>query len=182
MKGTPQIRQGDSVAKSGRRFNSDRPGGKHGGLDLNRKLGDPVFASLDGKAAVAQLGWGNMGNTVIIDHGSGAYTVCVHLDTVIIKERITVKTGQQIGTVGYTGNAIDLKSAGLPPHLHFALIQGGQTGLADQAKPLRKMRDWGDYWQGLGAEITGPVDPILFMDPGVSCWSGSTTVGAPGEH
>jgi murein DD-endopeptidase MepM/ murein hydrolase activator NlpD len=84
-------------------------------LDLNGKLGDPGFASLDGKAAVAQLGWGNMGNTVIIDHGSGAYTVYGHLDTVIIKERITVKTGQQIGTVGYTGNAIDLKSAGLPP-------------------------------------------------------------------
>ncbi len=31
----------------------------------------------------------------------------------------------------------------------------------------------------LGAELNGPVNPGLFMPP--SCWTGSTTVGAPGE-
>jgi murein DD-endopeptidase MepM/ murein hydrolase activator NlpD len=122
-----------------------------------------------------------MGNTVILDHLAGAYTVYGHLDTISVAEGVTVKTGQKLGTVGYSGNANDLKAASLPPHLHFALIQAGQTGLADQNRPLRQMRLWADYWQSLGAALTGPVDPVLFMGS-QNCWTGSTTVGAPGEH
>src|SRR5438045_3996253 len=73
MKGAPQIRQGDSLASSGGRFDSNRgTGKKHGALDLNGKLGDAVLASLSGRVAVAQTAWGEMGNTVIIDHGAGA--------------------------------------------------------------------------------------------------------------
>jgi hypothetical protein len=51
MKGTPQIRQRDIMAASGGRFDSSRgSGGKsHGALDLNGKVGDPVFAAMDGK-------------------------------------------------------------------------------------------------------------------------------------
>jgi murein DD-endopeptidase MepM/ murein hydrolase activator NlpD len=183
MNGMPQIRQGDSVAPSGGRFDSTRSGGrKHGGLDLNGKLGDPVFASLDGTAAVAQMGWGARGNTVIIDHGSGAYTVYGHLDSILVQEGSSVKTRDQIGTVGYSGNAQALKTAGLPPHLHFALIQAGQSGLADQGRPLRQMQNWADYWQSLGAALTGPVNPGLFMSSDSQCWTGSTTMGAPNEH
>src|SRR5438270_5565923 len=76
MNGSPQVRQPDAVAPSGGAFDSTRAGGKkHGALDLNGSVGDPVFASLDGKVAVAQKNWGAMGNTVIIDHAAGAYTV-----------------------------------------------------------------------------------------------------------
>ena len=182
MQGTPAIRQGDSIAKSGGRFNSDRGNGKqHAALDLNGTLGQKVFASLDGKVAVAQMNWDKMGNTVIIDHGAGAYTVYGHLDTVTVSEGSAAKKGQQIGTVGYSGNAVALKAAGLPPHLHFALIQAGQVGLADKDRPLRQMRLWADYWQSLDIALTGPVDPVLFMGS-AGCWTGSTTVGAPGEH
>lgn len=183
MKGSPQIRQGDNVAASGGRFDSQRAAGKkHGALDLNGKLGDGVFASLAGRVAVADPNWGNMGSTVIIDHGSGAYTVYGHLDSVLVAEGSNVKTGEKIGTVGYTGNASGLKTAGLPPHLHFALIQAGKSGLADANKPLRQMKAWGDYWQSLGAELTGAVDPVLFMAAGANCWTGSTTMNAPNEH
>lgn len=182
MRGSPQIRQGDTIASTGGRFDSSRGGGKkHGALDLNGMLGDTVFASLGGRAAVAQKAWGAMGNTVILDHGSGAYTVYGHLNDITIQEGATVKTGGQIGTVGYTGNASALESAKLPPHLHFALIQAGQSGLADEGKPLRKMKDWADYWQSLGADLTGAVNPGLFVAAGKKCWNGSTTVGAPRE-
>jgi murein DD-endopeptidase MepM/ murein hydrolase activator NlpD len=158
MKGAPQIRQGDSVAASGGRFDSERGlGKKHGALDLDGKLGDRVYASLEGRAAVAQPDWGKMGSTVILDHGSGAYTVYGHLDSITVREGETVKKGTQIGTVGFTGNAVDLKSAGLPPHLHFALIQAGQVGLADVGKPLRKMKDW--------AETTGKVWELISRVP-----------------
>lgn len=178
--GKPAIRQGDAVAASGGRFNSGRAAGsKHGGLDLNSTVGTSVMAALEGRAAVAQKGWGHMGHTVILDHGAGAYTVYGHLDSVDVIEGALVTKGQKLGTVGYSGNAAALKTAELPPHLHFALIQAGQTGLADLGKPLRKMRDWADYWKGLDIQLTGPVNPGLF---GMSdCWTGSTTVGAPGE-
>jgi murein DD-endopeptidase MepM/ murein hydrolase activator NlpD len=181
MKGTPKIRQGDSVAASGGRFDSARGSGrKHGALDLNGSVGDGVYASLEGRVAVAQSSWGEMGNTVIIDHGAGAYTVYGHLDSILVKEGFKVKTGDKVGTVGYTGNASSLKSAGLPPHLHFALIQAGKSGLADSGKPLRQMKAWGDYWQSLGADLTGAVDPALFVSSD-GCWTGSTTVNAPNE-
>ena len=180
LKGKPQIRQGDALAKDGGRFNSNRGSDKsHGALDLNSIVGTEVFAAMSGRAAVAQQGWGPMGHTVIIDHGAGAYTVYGHLDTIGVQEDAAVTTGQKIGTVGYSGNAQGLKAANLPAHLHFALIQAGQTGLADQGRPLRKMKEWADYWQGLGAALTGAVNPVLF---GMSdCWTGSTTTGAPGE-
>lgn len=182
MTGKPQIRQGDAIAKEGGRFNSSRGSGHvHGALDLNGVLGQPVMAALEGRVSVAQTSWGAMGNTIIIDHGAGAYTVYGHLKDISVKEGDSVATGQSIGTVGYSGNAAALEKAGLPPHLHFALVQAGQTGLAAQGKPLRKMRDWGDYWQSLGADLTGPVNPGLFMGA-EDCWTGSTTTGAPGEN
>jgi murein DD-endopeptidase MepM/ murein hydrolase activator NlpD len=182
MEGSPQIRQGDSVAKSGGRFNSTRgDGNNHGALDLNGKVGQTVSASLEGKVAVAQKSWGHMGHTVIIDHGAGAYTVYGHLDDIAVKEQEKVSAGTKVGTVGYSGNAAELKKAGLPPHLHFALIQAGQTGLADAGKPLRQMEKWGDFWKSLGAGLTGAVNPVLFVSADKKCWTGSTTVGAPGE-
>ena len=180
---TAPIRQGDSIASTGGRFDSSRGSGRnHGALDLNSAVGKAVLASLDGRAAVAQKAWGQMGNTVIIDHGAGAYTVYGHLDTVAITEGSSIKKGDKIGTVGYTGNASGLQTAHLPPHLHFALVQAGQSGLADADKPLRKMKEWGDYWQSLGADLTGAVNPGLFVSSDLHCWSGSTTVGAPGEQ
>ena len=83
---------------SSRRFGREN-GKKHGALDLNGAVGDPVFAALDGLVAVASLNWGAMGNTVIIDHGAGAYTVYGHLQAVFVKERDPVRTGIQVGTV-----------------------------------------------------------------------------------
>jgi murein DD-endopeptidase MepM/ murein hydrolase activator NlpD len=178
MEGAPPIRGADSVAPSGGRFDSTRANGnKHGALDLNGKLGQSVFASLDGRPAVAKTGWGAMGNTVILDHGAGAYTVYGHLDTIAVKEGVSVTKGAKLGTVGYSGNAEALKAAGLPPHLHFALIQAGQTGLADVGKPLRQMEKWGDFWQSLGADLTGAVNPVLFVNPEPRCWTGSPNVG-----
>jgi murein DD-endopeptidase MepM/ murein hydrolase activator NlpD len=79
--------------------------------------------------------------------------------------------------VGYTGNAAELRAKGLSSHLHFALIRGGEAGLADDGKPLHELRNWADYWQAIGG--IGPVNPGLFLPS--ACWTGSTTVGAPGE-
>jgi murein DD-endopeptidase MepM/ murein hydrolase activator NlpD len=107
--------------------------------------------------------------------------VPTQLDTITVLEGAAVKTGDSIGTVGYSGNAAALKTAGLPPHLHFALIQEGKSALADGGRLLRQMKEWADYWQSLGADLTGAVNPGLFISTDESCWKGSTTVNAPGE-
>src|SRR4051812_2839184 len=176
LHGSPQIRPGDAVASSGGRFDSSREGGrKHGALDLNSTEGETVFSVSAGTVAVSADDWGPLGKTIILDHGDSTYTVYAHLSDRAVQEDDSVAAGQQIGSVGYTGNAAELKAKGLPPHLHFAMIRATRAGLAGPGQPLRRMRNLDDSWESLGAEFTGPVNPGLYMPS--SCWTGSTTSG-----
>src|SRR5882672_5354884 len=76
LAGSPAIRGSDTVATTGGRFDSGRGSGrKHGALDLNSSEGTDVFAVHAGRVAVAEGGWGVLGNTVILDHGDGEYSV-----------------------------------------------------------------------------------------------------------
>jgi murein DD-endopeptidase MepM/ murein hydrolase activator NlpD len=172
LKGSPQIRPGDAVASSGGGFDATRNGGRqHGALDLNSTEGASVFAVYGGLAAVSADGWGPFGSTIILDHGDGTYSVYAHLSDRTVQEGDSVTAGKQIGSVGYTGNAAALKAKGLPPHLHFAMIQATKSGLAGPGGALRRMRNLDDSWESLGAEFTGPVNPEGYMPS--SCWSGS---------
>ena len=172
LKGSPQIRPGDAVASSGGGFAASRSGGRnHGALDLNSTEGASVFAAHAGIAALSADGWGPFGSTIIVDHGDGTYTMYAHLSDRTVREGESVAAGQQIGSVGYTGNAAALRAKGLPPHLHFAMIQATKSGLAGPGGPLRRMRDRDDSWESLGAEFTGPVNPEGYMPS--TCWSGS---------
>jgi len=172
LKGSPQIRPGDAVARSGGGFDASRNGGrKHGALDLNSTEGASVFAAHDGIAAVSADAWGPFGSTIILDHGDGTYTMYAHLSDRTVRESDSVSAGQQIGRVGYTGNAAALKAKGLPPHLHFAMIQATKSGLAGPGGPLRHMRNLDDSWESLGAEFTGPVNPQGYMPS--DCWTES---------
>ena len=58
-----------------------------------------------------------MGNYVIIDHGNGEYSVMQHLEqgTITVQVGELVKGGQQIGNVGFSGDAIY-------PRLHYTVI------------------------------------------------------------
>jgi len=177
LRGSPQIRPGDAVARSGGRFDSSRDGGrKHGALDLNSIEGAPVLSARAGVVAVSADDWGPFGTTIIIDHGDGIYTVYAHLSDRMAQEGDSVPAGRRIGSVGYTGNAAPLKAKGLPPHLHFAMIRANSSGLAGSGQPLRRMRDLDDTWESLGAEFIGPVNPGLYMPS--ACWTGATTSGA----
>lgn len=176
LRGSPQIRSSDAVAHSGGRFDSSRDGGRtHGALDLNSSEGATVVSARAGVVAVSADDWGPYGSTVIVDHGDGMYTVYAHLSERTVQENDSVPAGRQIGSVGYTGNAAELKAKGLPAHLHFAMIHASKSGLAGPGQPLRRMRNLDDSWEELG-ESTGPVNPGLYMPS--SCWRGSTTSGA----
>jgi murein DD-endopeptidase MepM/ murein hydrolase activator NlpD len=53
------------------------------------------------------------GNTIVIDHGCGLFTLYVHLSKLGAAEGSIVEKGSDIGNVGMTGRATG-------PHLHFA--------------------------------------------------------------
>lgn len=89
----------------------------HKGVDIRGKEGDGVRASNHGRVVLAEaLFFG--GNTVILDHGQGIFTIYMHLSTFAVKPDDLVSTGDLIGYVGSSG-----RSSG--PHLHFGVkLQG----------------------------------------------------------
>lgn len=84
---------------------------RHSGIDIAVPRGTPVPATNSGKILLAReliL----TGNTVVIDHGVGLFSVYYHMDTLNVSIDDMVKKADIIGTVGSTG-----RSTG--PHLHF---------------------------------------------------------------
>lgn len=89
----------------------------HEGHDLAAPLGALVAAPAGGQVAWA----GELairGNTVVLDHGFGVYSVVVHLDRIDVVAGAAVTPGQALGAIGSTG-----RSTG--PHLHWEVHVGG---------------------------------------------------------
>lgn len=85
----------------------------HKGLDIKGREGEEVRASNNGKVVLTEeLFFG--GNTVIIDHGQGIYTIYMHLSDYKVKSADIVSKGDIIGLVGSSG-----RSTG--SHLHFGV-------------------------------------------------------------
>ncbi|MGW0364351.1 peptidoglycan DD-metalloendopeptidase family protein [Streptomyces sp. NPDC002990] len=85
--------------------------GYHTGLDLRASSGTPIYAPADGKVVKVSSG-GSYGNETHIEHANGVITLYAHQTAVSVSQGAAVKRGDQIGTVGSTGN-----SSG--PHLHW---------------------------------------------------------------
>jgi len=95
-----------------RRFFNGEPRSPHAGIDFRAPQGTPVLAANRGRIALAQALFFT-GNTVVIDHGCGLFTVYVHLSKMAVRRGVLVEKAQPIGNVGMTGRATG-------PHLHFA--------------------------------------------------------------
>ena len=73
------------------------------GIDIAVKEGTEVVSVLTGR--VTSITWiRGFGNTVIIDHGNGYYSVYTHLSEIFVTPAETVSTGQKIASVGETGS------------------------------------------------------------------------------
>ena len=91
----------------------------HAAIDIGSWTGAPVKASDGGYVVEAGRGWSSgYGNHVVIDHGNGFRTLYAHLNSIFVSPGENVSKGQQIGTVGNTGNSTG-------PHLHFEVIYQG---------------------------------------------------------
>jgi len=90
-----------------------QPRSPHSGADFHAPTGTPVKAPNAGKVALAADLYYS-GNTVIIDHGFGLYSLFGHLSGFMAKEGEEVPGRKVIGYVGATG-----RSTG--PHLHWAV-------------------------------------------------------------
>ena len=89
----------------------------HLGYDLSVTRHYPVEAANSG--AVAFVGdLGIYGNTVILDHGLGLYTLYGHLSSIDLKRGDPVKQGQILGKTGETGLAGG-------DHLHYGVYLHG---------------------------------------------------------
>ena len=81
------------------------------GIDIRAEEGSSVKAVLDG--IVSALTWiRGFGNTIILSHGLGYYTVYTHVGDVLVTKGERVLGGQIIATVGSTGSLEG-------PKLHF---------------------------------------------------------------
>lgn len=75
---------------------------ENSGIDIKAEKGTPVKAILDGVVTTITYIRG-FGNTIIIDHGSGFYTVYTHVENVHIYEKQYILTGTIIANVGESG-------------------------------------------------------------------------------
>ena len=89
----------------------------HNGLDMAAAGGTAILAAYDGDVVGAAYN-NSMGNYIMIDHGSGLYTIYMHCSALYVSKGQTVTKGQKIAAVGSTG-----RSTG--NHLHFSVRLNG---------------------------------------------------------
>lgn len=72
------------------------------GIDLAAKPGDRVYAVAPGQ--VTRIAWlRGFGNTILLSHGDGFYTVYARLGEILVSEGDLVDLEQEVGSVGDSG-------------------------------------------------------------------------------
>lgn len=100
-----------------RRIINGEPRSPHAGVDVDLPEGTPVVATADGTVAFAGEQFFG-GNSVVLDHGGGVFSIYYHLRSIAVAEGRKVVRGEPIGAVGSSGRATG-------PHLHFSVRAAG---------------------------------------------------------
>ncbi|MDE2868187.1 MAG: M23 family metallopeptidase [Chloroflexota bacterium] len=147
----------------------------HEGADVAAPLGALVVTPAAGRVA-----WAGplaiRGNSVVLDHGFGVYSVVVHLDRIDVAAGATVTPGQALGTIGSTG-----RSTG--PHLHWEVLVGGVA--VDPT--VWTWRDFVGIRNGTGYLLSGdsvevpPGAPEAPTPPATPPDAGPTSAGETGQ-
>jgi len=135
----------------------------HLGYDLAVTKNYPIEAANTGVVAFSG-DLGIYGNTVIIDHGLGLFTLYSHMSLVGVKKGETVKRKQIIGKTGQTGLTTG-------DHLHYATMLHGV--------PVLPLEWWDGKWvdENILSKIRFVIgkQPLASRSPGVND-SGDLTV------
>lgn len=91
----------------------------HKGMDFTAPTGTPIYATGDGKVALAQRS-ATFGKVVYIDHGFGYRTIYAHMSKIATRRGKKVKRGDLIGYVGNTGRSV-------AAHLHYEVHKNGRA-------------------------------------------------------
>ncbi|MDR0316644.1 MAG: M23 family metallopeptidase [Treponema sp.] len=95
----------------------------HAGVDYGVPKGTPVSACASGKVVLARFRIVT-GNSVIIEHLPGVYSLYYHLDKIDVAEGVMVSAGTILGLSGATGLATG-------PHLHWEIRVSGENADPD---------------------------------------------------
>jgi murein DD-endopeptidase MepM/ murein hydrolase activator NlpD len=94
-----------------------QPRSPHGGADFPSPAGTPVHAPAAGKVVLARNLY-YTGDTVVIDHGLGLFSILCHFSEIDVHDGDEVTAGEVVGKVGATGRVTG-------PHLHWAIRLNG---------------------------------------------------------
>ncbi|MED5395713.1 MAG: peptidoglycan DD-metalloendopeptidase family protein [Pseudomonadota bacterium] len=109
-------------------FGAKAKGLRNDGINIAAKRGSLVRAAENGVVAYAGNELRGFGNLLLLKHSGGWVTAYAHNDKLLVKRGQKIKKGQNIATVGSTGNV-------RTPQLHFELRKGRRA--RDPKKYLR---------------------------------------------
>lgn len=122
---------GSIVYRFGRVINANNTSITWNGIGIGAAMGTGVKAVAEGEVVFAEP-FGTYGNTLILQHGGGAYSMYASLSEFRVRKGQTVKKGDVIGTVGQA-------DPDMPPRLHFEIRPNGQRPV-DPLDWLRRQR------------------------------------------
>jgi hypothetical protein len=129
-----------SYGDASNRYGAARTGHRHAGQDILADEGTPLVAVRGG--TVLSTGSGGAAGYYITLHGNGTgrdyFYAHLRPGTTLVSEGQRVFTGQLIGQVGHTGDAVG-------SHLHFEIWEGGWWAGGHTIDPLPDLRRW-DAW------------------------------------
>jgi murein hydrolase activator len=108
---------GSIIYRFGRVVNPNNTTTRWNGIGISASSGTDVKSVAAGEVVLADV-MGTYGNTIIIQHGGGDYSVYGSLSQMAVSKGARVAKGQVIGAIGATDPS-------LPPHLHFEIRHGG---------------------------------------------------------
>ena len=129
-----------SYGDASNRYGAPRSGHTHAGQDILADEGTPLVAVRGG--TVVSTGSGGAAGNYITLHGNGTgrnyFYAHLRPGTTLVSEGQHVLTGQMIGQVGHTGDAVG-------SHLHFEIWEGAWWAGGHTIDPLPDLLRW-DAW------------------------------------
>ncbi|MCR6632053.1 MAG: M23 family metallopeptidase [Magnetospirillum sp.] len=95
-------------------------GQNNDGVNIVAPRGTPVKAAENGVVAYVGNELKGFGNLLLIKHADGWMTAYAHNDQLLVRKGEQVRKGQQIATVGASGNVTQ-------PQLHFEIRRGTEA-------------------------------------------------------